>query len=56
MVIYEIHDREGPIQSAPYFSTLESAIELARTYALQGRQEVRIDRLETVWKADEMAS
>lgn len=51
MVFYEIHDREGPIQSVPRFSSVEAAIEMARYYADQGRGGVRIDRVETIWTA-----
>lgn len=55
MVFYEVHDREGPIQSVPRFSSVEAAIEMARYYADQGRGGVRIDRVETIWTGDDNA-
>jgi hypothetical protein len=51
MVFYEIHDEYGPLESAPHFSTVEAAITLALEYASDGRQCVRVDRIETVWEA-----
>jgi hypothetical protein len=51
MVFYEIHDCEGAIQSVPRFSSVEAAIEMARFYSGEGREGVRIDRVETVWTA-----
>ncbi len=51
MVFYEIHDCEGPIQSVPRFSSADAAIEMARYYADQGRDGVRIDRVQTIWTA-----
>jgi len=51
MIFYEIHDSEGPIDAAPRFSTRSRAIALALEYASQGRQGVRVDRVETVWEA-----
>jgi len=51
MVFYEIYDREGPIDAAPRFSTRSRAIALALEYASEGRQGVRVDRVETVWEA-----
>jgi hypothetical protein len=52
MVFYEIHDCEGPIQSVPRFSSVEAAIEMARFYSDEGREGVRIDRVETIWTAE----
>ena len=52
MVFYEVHDSEGPIQSVPRFSSADAAIEMARFYADQGRDGVRIDRVQTIWTAE----
>jgi hypothetical protein len=52
MVFYEIHDCEGPIQSVPRFSSVEAAIVMARFYVEDGREGVRIDRVETIWTAE----
>ena len=51
MVFYEIHDDDGVIESTPSFVTRSRAIALALEYASQGRQGVRVDRIETVWEA-----
>lgn len=51
MVFYEIHDCEGPLQSVPRFSSVGAAIEMARYYADNGLEGVRIDRVQTVWTA-----
>jgi hypothetical protein len=53
MVFYEIHDCEGAIQSVPRFSSVEAAIEMARFYSDEGREGVRIDRVETIWTGDD---
>lgn len=52
MVFYEIHDCEGAIHSVPRFSSVEAAIEMARFYADEGREGVRIDRVQTIWTAE----
>lgn len=49
MVFYEIHDNAGRIESVPRFSSADAAIEMARYYADQGRDGVRIDRVQTIW-------